>query len=192
MRPKQRQFDPICMGICLCARRRADLFVPLNAPSSSRLIVLQIPSSLTTAELQAHFSELELPITDAKVLSNKGGQARRIGFVGFRTHADAQTAKDWFDGTWMRGTRIRVEYAQAVSIEQGLINRKAHLGTPDDTAYSDSRWTAASKAPSHRARQSCQRIYVRRESSRSQSRRNAVRWEGDFADAWWSCRSQNL
>lgn len=82
----------------------------------SRLIVLSLPSKLTTEELTAHFKSLELPITDAKVLFKPDGQSRRLGFVGFGTADHAGQAKDWFDGTWLHGSRIKVDYAKEVRI----------------------------------------------------------------------------
>ena len=82
----------------------------------SRLIVLSLPSKLSTEELTAHFKSLELPITDAKVLFKPDGQSRRLGFVGFSNAEHARQAKDWFDGTWLHGARIKVDYAKEVSV----------------------------------------------------------------------------
>lgn len=81
----------------------------------SRLIVLSLPSDLSTQRLQEHFATLNLPITDAKVLHKKDGTSRRIGFVGFGSSGDAQKAKEWFDGTWLAGSRIKVDFAKDVS-----------------------------------------------------------------------------
>jgi multiple RNA-binding domain-containing protein 1 len=80
----------------------------------SRLVVTALPSTISKEELRLHFASLGLAITDARVLKNKNGQSRRVGFLGFQNNSDAQTAKEWFDGTWIAGSRIQVDFAYAV------------------------------------------------------------------------------
>ena len=46
-----------------------------------------------------------------------------MGFVGFHTSEDAQKAKDWFDGTWLQSSRIKVDFAKEVGLE-GLAVRQ--------------------------------------------------------------------
>lgn len=80
----------------------------------SRLIVLSLPSDLSSEDLAGHFASLDLPVTDARVLHKKDGTSRRMGFIGYRTTEEAQKAKDWFDGTWIQGSRIKVDFAKEV------------------------------------------------------------------------------
>jgi multiple RNA-binding domain-containing protein 1 len=84
----------------------------------SRLIVLALPSALSREGLRAHFASINLPLTDVRLLANKAGNSRRVGFIGFQNNADAQQAKEWFDGTWVAGSRIKVDFAETVSLLQ--------------------------------------------------------------------------
>jgi len=91
--------------------------------------VLSLPSTLTSDELHQHFATLKLPITDAKVLHKKDGTSRRIGFVGFSDLQDAQKAREWFDATWLAGSRIKVDFAKEIS-EEGPSRKRRR--TSDD------------------------------------------------------------
>lgn len=86
-----------------------------KAQDTSRLVVLSLPSDLDNAGLSAHFSTLDLPMTDVKILRKKDGTSRRMAFIGYSSAFDAAKAKDWFDNTWLRGSKIKVDFALPVS-----------------------------------------------------------------------------
>jgi multiple RNA-binding domain-containing protein 1 len=54
-------------------------------------------------------------MTDVKVLRKKDGTSRRMAFIGYSSVGDAVKAKEWFDSTWLRGSRIKVDFALPVS-----------------------------------------------------------------------------
>ncbi|KZT19567.1 hypothetical protein NEOLEDRAFT_1077530 [Neolentinus lepideus HHB14362 ss-1] len=77
----------------------------------SRLIVKNLPPYATPTELKAHFLRKDGPggtITDVKVAFKKDGTSRRFGFVGFKTDAEADKARDWFDKTFIGSSRLSV------------------------------------------------------------------------------------
>ncbi|KAL9610267.1 MAG: hypothetical protein Q9167_005012 [Letrouitia subvulpina] len=77
---------------------------------SSRIFVRGLPSNLDTDDFRQHFSKLA-DITDAKFIPR-----RRIGYVGFKTPADAAKAVKYYNKSFIRMSRINVELAH--SIEQ--------------------------------------------------------------------------
>lgn len=77
----------------------------------SRLIVKNLPDYTTPSSLKSHFQQKGCPpglITDIKVALKQDGTSRRFGFVGYKTAKEAEKAKDWFDKTFIGGSRINV------------------------------------------------------------------------------------
>ncbi|KAF7421208.1 Multiple RNA-binding domain-containing protein 1 [Pleurotus ostreatus] len=77
----------------------------------SRLIVKNLPTYVTPAQLRKHFEQKGAPggiITDVKVSSKSDGTSRRFGFVGFKSDLEAEAAKTYFDRTFIDSTRINV------------------------------------------------------------------------------------
>lgn len=68
-----------------------------------------LPPTLSNDDLCKHFSS-RFQVTDAQVVPK-----RRIGFVGFRDHALAKSAADYFNKTYIRMSKIAVELARPVS-----------------------------------------------------------------------------
>ncbi|KAI0344215.1 RNA-binding domain-containing protein [Trametopsis cervina] len=77
----------------------------------SRLIVKNLPAYLTQERLREHFESKDGPggtLTDVKVLQKPDGTSRRFGFVGYKTDAEAEKARKWFDRTFVHSSRISV------------------------------------------------------------------------------------
>lgn len=70
---------------------------------------LGLPGTLSPAEFKKHFSAVA-PITDAKILPD-----RRIGFVGYGSHEEAQRAVKYFNKSFIRMSRLRVELAKPIT-----------------------------------------------------------------------------
>jgi len=73
----------------------------------SRLIVKNLPFSVTEAKLRSSFSS-HGSVTDLQ-LKYKNGKFRGFGFVGFLTEEEAKKAKDYLDGTFIGAAKIKVE-----------------------------------------------------------------------------------
>eukprot|EP00090_Calanus_glacialis_P001961 TRINITY_DN11462_c0_g1_i3.p1 TRINITY_DN11462_c0_g1~~TRINITY_DN11462_c0_g1_i3.p1 ORF type:complete len:820 (-),score=288.95 TRINITY_DN11462_c0_g1_i3:42-2501(-) len=73
----------------------------------SRLIVKNLPFSVTEAKLRNSFSP-HGDVTDLQ-LKYKNGKFRGFGFVGFLTEEGAKKAKDYLDGTFIGAAKIKVE-----------------------------------------------------------------------------------
>ncbi|KAJ8075742.1 Multiple RNA-binding domain-containing protein 1 [Marasmius tenuissimus] len=81
----------------------------------SRLIIKNLPTYVTPAQLKEHFTQQGSPggtLTDVKVAHKQDGTSRRFGFVGYKTDKEAQTAREWFDKTFVGSTRIRVDVVE--------------------------------------------------------------------------------
>lgn len=77
---------------------------------SSRIFVRGLPPNITAQEFQRHFSK-DANVTDVKFIPN-----RRIGYVGFKTPADAANAVRYHNKSFIRMSRIGVELARSVSL----------------------------------------------------------------------------
>lgn len=87
----------------------------------TRLLLTGLPPSLTLPLLRAHLSRCppQPPLlTDLKILLKPDGTSRRIGFVGFKEHAEAQRVLAWVHRSWIAGIRggatIGAEWAKEV------------------------------------------------------------------------------
>ena len=77
----------------------------------SRLLVKNLPAYLDQSRLREHFESKDGPggtLTDVKVVLKRDGTSRRFGFVGYKTDAEAEKAKKWFDRTFIDSSRISV------------------------------------------------------------------------------------
>jgi len=96
--------------------------------SMSRLIVKGLPTYLTDARLREHFAQ-KGTVTDVKLMRRPDGTSRRFGFVGFRSEAEAEAARAYFDRTYMDTSRISVAVAKQIGDEELEAKKKA--GKPD-------------------------------------------------------------
>ena len=85
--------------------------------SSSRLFVRNLPPSITPEDFRNHFSMGDFAVTDAKVIPQ-----RRIGYLGYKSSEDATKAVRYFDKTFIRMSRIRVELARSVGEANTFFN----------------------------------------------------------------------
>ena len=67
-----------------------------------------LPPNITEADFRKHFSATG-HITDIKLIPN-----RRIGFVGYRSSAEAEKAVKYFNKSYIRLSRLRVEIATPI------------------------------------------------------------------------------
>ncbi|KAK3633899.1 Multiple RNA-binding domain-containing protein 1 [Elasticomyces elasticus] len=97
---------------------------------SSRIFVKGLPPTFTEAQFRQHFAR-DGAVTDAKIFQN-----RRIGYIGYKTHEDAQKAVKYFNKTFIRMSRIGVEIArpptQAVQPSAPTARREAPTTTEND------------------------------------------------------------
>jgi multiple RNA-binding domain-containing protein 1 len=76
---------------------------------SSRIFIKGLPPSITETDFKKHFSSGGREVTDARLFAN-----RRIGYVGYKTPEDAQSAVKYFNKTFVRMSRIGVEVARPI------------------------------------------------------------------------------
>lgn len=76
--------------------------------TDARVFISGLPPRMTSDELGKHFA-CRCEITDAQVIPN-----RRIGFVGFKDHALAKAAVQYFNKSYIRMSRISVDLARPV------------------------------------------------------------------------------
>ncbi|KAK9450117.1 uncharacterized protein V1518DRAFT_413033 [Limtongia smithiae] len=81
----------------------------------SRIIVKNLPPTLTDDKLRQHFSEHGGAITDCKLMRLRSGQSRGFGFIGFRRKEDAVEAVKYFDRTYIGMAKIEVGLARSVN-----------------------------------------------------------------------------
>ncbi|KAK5695828.1 Multiple RNA-binding domain-containing protein 1 [Elasticomyces elasticus] len=97
---------------------------------SSRIFVKGLPPTFTEAQFRQHFAR-DGEVTDAKIFPN-----RRIGYIGYKTHEDAQNAVKYFNKTFIRMSRIGVEIArpptQAVQPSAPTARREAPTTTTEN------------------------------------------------------------
>ncbi|KAK5731706.1 Multiple RNA-binding domain-containing protein 1 [Elasticomyces elasticus] len=97
---------------------------------SSRIFVKGLPPTFTEAQFRQHFAR-DGAVTDAKIFQN-----RRIGYIGYKTHEDAQNAVKYFNKTFIRMSRIGVEIArpptQAVQPSAPTARREHPTTTEND------------------------------------------------------------
>nr|XP_003699323.1 PREDICTED: probable RNA-binding protein 19 [Megachile rotundata] len=74
----------------------------------SRLIVKNLPKTITDKKLREHFSQKGL-VTDVQLKYTKDGKFRRFAFIGFKTEEQALAAKEYFDKTCIDTCRITIE-----------------------------------------------------------------------------------
>ncbi|KAJ9616859.1 Multiple RNA-binding domain-containing protein 1 [Cladophialophora chaetospira] len=87
--------------------------------SVTRIYVTGLPPSTTNDQVRSHFAAKgKYTVTDAHVIPD-----RRIAFVGFSSHEDAQNAVHYFNKSFVRMSKISVTLARPVQVkrdEKGL------------------------------------------------------------------------
>ncbi|KAI1002649.1 Multiple RNA-binding domain-containing protein 1 [Podosphaera aphanis] len=76
---------------------------------SSRLFIKGLPPSISLDEFRNHFGQ-KFVVTDAKLIPQ-----RRIGYIGYKNHEDAAKAVKYYNKSFIRMSKIGVEYARPIS-----------------------------------------------------------------------------
>jgi multiple RNA-binding domain-containing protein 1 len=84
-----------------------------STEESSRIFVKNLPPNINEADFRKHFATKGREITDIKLIAK-----RRIGYVGYKTPADAAKAVKYFNRSYIRMSRISVEVARPVSYSE--------------------------------------------------------------------------
>lgn len=87
--------------------------------TSSRIFVKGLPPSITESDFKKHFSQQGRDTTEVRLFAN-----RRIGYVGYKSPEDAQSAVKYFNKTFVRMSRIGVELARPPSESKAPTARK--------------------------------------------------------------------
>ncbi|KAK9464023.1 uncharacterized protein V1516DRAFT_669329 [Lipomyces oligophaga] len=95
----------------------------------SRIIVKNLPPSLTEDKFRQHFAQHGGFITDCKLMRKWDGQSRKFGFLGFKSPEDAKEAVKFFDRTFIGFSRIEVDFAQDVKNLNTRSNSKIAKGS---------------------------------------------------------------
>ena len=74
----------------------------------SRIIVKNLPINLTEKELKQHFSSRG-EVTDVKLAKTASGKSRKFAFIGFRESDQATGAVSFFDGSYLKTSKLVVE-----------------------------------------------------------------------------------
>ena len=99
-----------------------------RAPSSSRIYIKNLPSSLSLQDFRKHFAQQAL-VTDAKFIPH-----RRIGYVGYKTDEDAEKAVTYYDKSFLGMARMRVEIARPFSETTDYPKKRRRIGdSPNQT-----------------------------------------------------------
>ncbi|KZT00240.1 RNA-binding domain-containing protein [Laetiporus sulphureus 93-53] len=115
----------------------------------SRLIVKNLPVYLTQQRLRSHFEASDGPgsmLTDVKLVLNADGTSRRFGFIGYKTPAEAERAKKWFNRTFIDSSRITVDIVDGVKdAPPSRPNKRPRLGPSPAEAQITSEISADAK-----------------------------------------------
>ncbi|KAH9916393.1 uncharacterized protein BXZ73DRAFT_92497 [Epithele typhae] len=83
----------------------------------SRLIVKNLPAYLTQDGLRKRFEASDGPggtLTDVKLVLKPDGTSRRFGFVGYKSPAEAERVRKWFNRAYIDSSRITVDIVDGV------------------------------------------------------------------------------
>ena len=79
----------------------------------SRLIVRNLPKTLEKEKLAEIFSA-HGELTDVRICKKKSGESRRFGFVGFKDEIAAEKAREYFNKSYIKTSKIEVEFAKDI------------------------------------------------------------------------------
>ncbi|CAL8130979.1 unnamed protein product [Orchesella dallaii] len=96
----------------------------VDTMQSSRLIVKNLPKSITQDKLKQLFEE-KGEVTDVQLKYTPEGKFRHFGFVGFRDGETAQVAQQYFDKTFVGASRICVSLCHTLGAKPLPMNKVA-------------------------------------------------------------------
>ena len=73
------------------------------------MVVKNLPTYITEKRLREHFSTRGGELTDVRLIHKADGTSRRVAFLGFKHERDAQTARDYFDKTYLDISKLKVD-----------------------------------------------------------------------------------
>ncbi|ELA41180.1 uncharacterized protein VICG_01779 [Vittaforma corneae ATCC 50505] len=79
-----------------------------------RVVVKNLPETTSKSEIEIHFAK-QGNVTDVYMLVNSKNQFRRICFIGYSSSEEAVSAVKYFDNTYFKNHKIKVEIAQEES-----------------------------------------------------------------------------
>lgn len=105
---------------------------------STRVIVKNLSRNCTAEDLRKAVGSLS--ITDARIVSNKTGDSRRFGFIGFKSESDAEKAIKTLNKAYIGTSKIIAEFALAVGDDK--IQRKDAKGKSKKQQHEERSLTA--------------------------------------------------
>lgn len=154
----------------------------------SRICIKNLSKSATEKQLQELFGQ-KGEVTDIKVLKMKGGQVRRMAFVGYRTEAQAQEAQRYFHNTFMGMSRIAVEIAKKYEKRVDaphVVESNQTVAFGDDEATREPSATMATGSPSVLKTSKSEGIIGKKKAefiALMRNRSNTSRWTNDDGQA---------
>ena len=101
----------------------------------TRLIVKNLPLTITEAKLRAAFSP-HGSVTDLQLKYNKEGKFRGFAFIGYKALKEAEKAKDYLDNTYIGAAKVRVEQCKDLGAsEDGSKNPKKSPLSPSNAFF---------------------------------------------------------
>jgi multiple RNA-binding domain-containing protein 1 len=86
------------------------------------LVVKNLPTYVTEKRLREHFSTRGGEITDVRLIRKEDGTSRRVAFLGFKHEKDAETARDYFDKTYLDISKLRVDLVMVCTLSYLLFS----------------------------------------------------------------------
>ena len=143
--------------------------------ASSRIFIKGLPPSITEADFKKHFSSGGREVTDARLFAN-----RRIGYVGYKTPEDAQSAVKYFNKTFVRMSRIGVEVARPIGESNpGRPGGRAPTAPRENHEYPDNVPTAHNNANAEPTAEEDPKLKEYLEVMKPKSKKRT--WENDDA-----------
>ena len=107
----------------------------------SRIIVKNLPKGVNEEEIRKVFA-VKGTVTDVKVMKTKDGKERNFCFVGFKDDNMAKEAIKYFNGTYIRTTKVVVE---AAKLQNDPTLKRKGKGKDDKEGGEDGLMTKESK-----------------------------------------------
>lgn len=107
----------------------------------SRIIVKNLPKGVNEEEIRKVFA-VKGTVTDVKVMKTKDGKERNFCFVGFKDDNMAKEAIKYFNGTYIRTTKVVVE---AAKLQNDPTLKRKGKGKDDKEGEEDGLMTKESK-----------------------------------------------
>ena len=91
----------------------------------TRLIVKNLPLTITEAKLRAAFSP-HGSVTDLQLKYSKDGKFRGFAFIGYKALEEAEKARDYLDNTYIGAAKVKVEQCKDLGASEDHGSKKHH------------------------------------------------------------------